>query len=56
MDKTLFLSGFAVMLGIFNIWTARNTGGKWLWVGIAMIVFGVTLFIVDNFVIKIMPA
>jgi hypothetical protein len=55
MDKTLFLSGFAIMLGIFNIWSARSTGGKWRWIGAAMIVFGVALYIVDTFVTKIVP-
>lgn len=55
MDKTLFLCGFAIMLGIFNIWSARKTGGRWLWIGVAMILFGIGLYVVDTFVQKIVP-
>ncbi|MGD1926486.1 MAG: hypothetical protein ACFB03_20220 [Paracoccaceae bacterium] len=55
MDKTLFLCGFALVMGIWNVWAFRTTGGKWLWIGIAMIVFSVGLFIVDTFITKVVP-
>ena len=55
MDKTQFLSGFAILLGLYNIWSARNTGGRWRWIGVAMIVFGIGLFVIDTFVLKIVP-
>ncbi len=40
MDKHLFLGGFALMMGIWNIWLVRETGGKWRWIGAGMVSFG----------------
>lgn len=36
MDKTLFLCGFALIIGIWNIWEFRTKRGPWLWTGIAL--------------------
>ena len=37
MDKTVFLCGFALAMGIWNVWSFRQSRGRWFWIGIAMI-------------------
>ncbi|MEM9059932.1 MAG: hypothetical protein AAGD13_05675 [Pseudomonadota bacterium] len=55
MDKTLFLCGFALVMGVWNVWAFRSKGGPWFWIGIATLVFAVGLFVIDKFIVKVVP-
>lgn len=39
--KTLFLCGFAIIMGAWYIQRFHKEGGRWLYAGFAMLAFGV---------------
>ena len=43
MDKTLFLCGFALIIGIWNVWEFRAKGGHWLWIGILLTIAAIVV-------------
>lgn len=45
--KTFFICGFALVMGVWNIWSFRETRGKWFWVGLALIAFAVVVFVLE---------
>ncbi|MEM9140450.1 MAG: hypothetical protein AAGB15_11540 [Pseudomonadota bacterium] len=48
MDKTLFICGFALVMGVWNVWSFRNNRIWWFWVGLAMIAFGIVVLVLEK--------
>ena len=48
MDQTLFITGFALVMGAWNVWTFRKTKGRWFWVGLGIIAFAIAIFVLEK--------
>ena len=41
---TSVICGFALVTGLWNIWTYRATRSAWFWLGIAMVILALVVF------------